>query len=45
MVVIDGHELSTNSIEVMDPGVGSKLAYAYNYFKSNSQFTWKESIY
>ncbi|WDV46489.1 papain-like cysteine protease family protein [Clostridiaceae bacterium M8S5] len=45
MVVISGHKKSDNSLEVMDPGVGRKEYYNFNYFVSNSNWEWDVSLY
>lgn len=45
MVVISGHDSSTNYLQVMDPGSGSKVNYLSSYFTSNSTWTWAESLY
>lgn len=45
MVVISGHDTEGNYLEVMDPAQGKKVYYTASYFTSNSNWTWRESVY
>ncbi len=45
MVVISGHENTSDMLEVMDPASGSKKYYKFTYFTSNASWRWLESIY
>ncbi|WDV46487.1 C39 family peptidase [Clostridiaceae bacterium M8S5] len=44
-VVISGHKKSNDTLEVMDPGVGRKEYYNFDYFVSNSDWEWDVSLY
>ena len=45
IVVISGHEQTTDTLEVMDPAIGGKTYYSFTYFTSNSNWSWRESLY